>query len=131
MDIGLCLTITGGLPVARTERRIPETAVKIGLEVDTAGIGLTAGVNDQVFVYASLLDTHGTLVPVNGHPVRFEVEGDALLVGPNPAPSEAGIAAILLQAGENSKRQFEPLKREAYSMDFSFRNTPYSSWSSV
>lgn len=89
-----------GREVAVTEKRVPGEPVRIRLEADTGGASLKAGCKDRIFVYASLRDAHGTVVPVNGREVTFEVSGDGLLTGANPAPSEAGIAAILLEAGE-------------------------------
>jgi len=38
---------------------------------------------------------------VNGPLIRFEVEGEAILIGENPVHAEAGIAAILLCAGHD------------------------------
>ncbi len=89
-----------GDEVVVTERRVAGEAVKIVLDADLSGVPLTAGARDHIFVYASLCDESGTVVPDGRKEVFFEVSGPARLTGTNPAPAEAGIAAILLEAGD-------------------------------
>ncbi|MGW8316246.1 MAG: glycoside hydrolase family 2 protein [Bacteroidales bacterium] len=90
-----------GTEVAVTEKRTPGEAVSIRLKADTRGAPLKSGCKDRVFIYAFLCDANGTVVSFNGKEVQFEVSGNARLTGANPAPSEAGIASILLEAGED------------------------------
>ena len=91
----------GGNEVAIAERRTPGKAAKIELSVDLGGLDLQARKNDVVFVYASVTDADGTIIPDSSNPVSFTVEGDASLIGDNPRNAEAGISTILLRAGKN------------------------------
>ena len=75
---------------------------KLKLEVDYSGKSLKADGSDVVFIYASVLDNNGNINYDASPPVTFSVEGDATLVGANPFYAEAGIATILLRAGNMS-----------------------------
>jgi beta-galactosidase len=89
-----------GKMVAEATRKTPGNPEMIRLVADIGDKELEAGCNDVVFVYASITDQDGTLIPANERNILFRVEGDANLIGMNPKPAEAGIAAILLQAGQ-------------------------------
>jgi beta-galactosidase len=89
-----------GKKVVETERTTPGEPVKIRLDIDTSDRQLAAGCNDLVFIYASVVDQHATIVPGDSRPIDFTVEGDAELIGLNPKNAEAGIAAILIRAGK-------------------------------
>jgi beta-galactosidase len=91
-----------GKEVVKTERKTPGAPAKITLSVDLSGKELQAGKNDVVFVYASVTDADGTVIPEDIRAVTFMVEGDAELVGDNPRKAEAGISSILLMAGKTS-----------------------------
>lgn len=86
-----------GQPVATTERRTPGPAHHLTLRYDRSG--RAAGPQDVVFVYASVVDASGTVLPGATAAIRFAVRGEAQLVGDNPSRAEAGIAPILLQTG--------------------------------
>ncbi|MCH2450590.1 MAG: DUF4982 domain-containing protein [Gracilimonas sp.] len=88
--------------VATHERITPEEPVKIEMSVDLSGKEIQSGVNDIVFVYATLTDESETTVWDAENPVEFELEGEGELIGYNPIDAEAGIAAILFRAGENA-----------------------------
>lgn len=88
----------GGRIVANHVRRTPGEAAALALDVDLQGVDLAADGSDLVFVHASIVDAHGTTVPDATHPVRFEVNGPAGLLGDNPRMAEAGIASVLLRS---------------------------------
>jgi beta-galactosidase len=88
-----------GKEVIKTERKTPGTPAKITLSVDLSGKDLRPGKNDVVFVYASVTDADGTVIPGDKRSVTFTAEGDAVLIGDNPRNAEAGISTILLKAG--------------------------------
>ena len=88
-----------GKEVARHQVRTPTEASRLQVRFDQGGRPLQADGADAVFVYASIVDEHGTIVPSENREVTFEVTGPARLIGQNPMPAEAGIASILLQAG--------------------------------
>lgn len=90
----------GGEKVAYAERISPEKPAKIELSLDYSGKALQARCNDIVFVYASIVDINGTVVPDATDLVNFNVEGPGELIGQNPVNAEAGIASILLRAGD-------------------------------
>jgi beta-galactosidase len=76
-------------------------ARKIKLEADFSGRGLKADGGDVVFIYAYVTDEKDNIVYDSSSSVTFSVEGDARLIGNNPFQAEAGIATILLKAGDN------------------------------
>ena len=91
-----------GKEAIKTERKTPGAAARINLLIDQSGKELQAGKNDVVFVYASVTDAEGTVIPDDNHPIAFTVEGDAELIGDNPRKAEAGISTILLREGKTS-----------------------------
>ncbi|MFA9389958.1 MAG: glycoside hydrolase family 2 TIM barrel-domain containing protein [Prolixibacteraceae bacterium] len=91
-----------GKIVATHSVKTPLEAKTIELKIDESGRKPKAGVNDVVFVYASLKDENGTTVPLNEVDVQFEVKGDAKLVSPGQIKTEAGVAAILIKIGANT-----------------------------
>lgn len=91
-----------GNEAIKTERKTPGAPAKITLMVDLSGKDLQAGKSDAVFVYASVADADGTVIPEDVRAVTYSVEGDAELVGDNPRKAEAGISTILLMAGKTS-----------------------------
>ena len=87
-----------GKAAAQTERRTPGAPQRLQLSYARHGKDLAAGQNDAVFVYASVVDANGTVLPDAATSVSFQVQG-AELIGDNPVKAEAGIATILLRAG--------------------------------
>ncbi|MBK7211688.1 MAG: DUF4982 domain-containing protein [Bacteroidales bacterium] len=100
-----------GKEVASDSRITPGKANSLKIEVDYSGKPLQSEIKDHVFIYARLTDDKGSLVPVNNGSVKFIVEGDATLIGENPARVEAGIATIILEAG--NKKGIVKIKTEA------------------
>lgn len=91
-----------GEHLATHKRITPETPSKIKLKVDISGKEVQSNVNDVVFVYAIITDKNGNPNFVAENEVVFKIEGDGELIGHNPINAEAGIATILLRAGESS-----------------------------
>ena len=89
-----------GKEVVKTRRSTPGIASKISLSADISGKGLQAGKNDLIFIYASVTDYDGTIIPDDKRSISFNVEGDAKSIGDNPRRAEAGISTILLKAGD-------------------------------
>ncbi len=90
-----------GKEEVKTEVQTPEEPSKVAVTVDLSGKELQSGQNDIVFVYASVTDANGTVIPEDQREITFSVEGDAELVGDNPQKAEAGISTVLLKAGKN------------------------------
>lgn len=82
----------------------PKTPARINLRVDYSGKNIKTGVNDLVFVYAEILDEDGNVVPDATNAIEFEIEGDAENIAPKIINAEAGIAPILLKAGNQAGR---------------------------
>ena len=89
-----------GKAVVKTQNRTPLKPEKIALTLDLSGKEIEAGKNDVVFVYASVTDGDGTIIPEDSRVITYSVEGDAELIGDNPRKAEAGISTILLRAGK-------------------------------
>ena len=83
--------------------RTPLEPRAIELSFDVSGKPISKTGKDFVFVYAEIVDEHGTICPINGLAVEFFIEGNAIQIGGNPVASEAGIAAILLQTFPDSR----------------------------
>ncbi|MFA6127927.1 MAG: glycoside hydrolase family 2 TIM barrel-domain containing protein [Bacteroidales bacterium] len=86
-----------GVKVAERKQTTPGKSVGIQVRADLSGKNLEPGIPDLIFIYASMIDAKGTVVGKDTLPVRFSVNGQAELIGDNPAKAEAGIAGILLK----------------------------------
>lgn len=82
----------------------PLEAKGLMLWIDESGKKLESGCNDIVFAYAAVVDKNGTILPLATNNISFNIQGDAKIIGTNPINAEAGIATVLLQAGEFSGR---------------------------
>ncbi|WP_183557562.1 glycoside hydrolase family 2 protein [Mucilaginibacter sp. SP1R1] len=71
----------------------------IKLVVDYSNRKLVSGKNDMVFVYASVVDQNGTLVPTQKAHVKLSVNGPAEVIGDSEINTEAAVAAFLISAG--------------------------------
>ncbi len=87
--------------VAQHKVSTPDKAVSIKLSLDTSGQALATGVNDVVFVYAELIDSHGNLVPLNNEEITFESQGDIEILNPEIPLTEQGKAAVLVRIGNS------------------------------
>lgn len=89
-----------GHAVAAFSVSTPGTATALSIAVDTLGMPLTANGSDVVYVHASVLDAHGSvLVLDNSTSVSFSVSGPATIVGPSVVKVRGGIATVLVKAG--------------------------------
>ena len=91
----------------------PKDATKIEVELDLSGYPLDKKNEDIVFVYAKILDKNNTLISDYEGKIKFQIQGNAELIGENPVKIEAGIASILLKTNPNTKE----LKIEAKTKD--------------
>ncbi len=92
--------LVDGKVVATHEVTTPGAASKLTVSLDNSSVAPKAGVNDVVFVYATLEDDNNNNSRANLQPVEFIVEGNAELVSPAVQLSESGIAAALVKVGE-------------------------------
>ena len=69
---------------------------------DKSGKPLKADGADVVFIYATVCDANGNPVHESDASIQFSLKGNGKLIGQNPIKAEAGIATILLQAGDKS-----------------------------
>jgi beta-galactosidase len=79
--------------------RTPGSISKISLTTELSERSSRVSSGDLIFVYASLVDENGTVVRVNDKEVKFEIEGDAMLVSPEVIATEAGIASAMVKVG--------------------------------
>ena len=96
--------LIGGQVAAREVRKYPERSAGIKLELDDAGIGLTADGSDFVPVRAYIVDAKGVPKVLDSSYVTFEVTGPGSVIGDasnfaNPMKAEFGIATALIRAG--------------------------------
>jgi len=70
----------------------------IRLTAACEGVIPEVGKKDVFFVYASVIDENGTLVPTASNSITFELSGPGRLIGHNPIEAEAGIASIVVES---------------------------------
>ena len=75
-------------------------ATSLILTLEESSIAPQGGVNDVVFVYASLLDSRGNPVRLSGDEVCLTLTGDGQLLSPRCVQVEAGIASSLVRIGK-------------------------------
>jgi beta-galactosidase len=84
------------------ERRTPLSPYAIKLTVDYSGKRIAKGVTDVVFVYASIVDQNGTVIPDGKQQVELNLTGGGQIVGERKVKAEAGIAAFLIKTKGNA-----------------------------
>ncbi len=89
-----------GMPVAEHQITTAEDPLKILLEADISGRSWESGVKDAIFVYARVVDQNMQVVHGFSGNIRFEVSGDAAIIGNISPPAEGGIATVLVMAGD-------------------------------
>jgi beta-galactosidase len=84
--------------------KTPEKASKIELSYDLSSKAINPNFPDEVFVYAKIVDSNGTVIPTATNEVSFAItEGNAELIGANLVKAEAGIATIILKTNNLKK----------------------------
>jgi beta-galactosidase len=92
-----------GKEVASHVVRTPGEAVRLVLEIDESGRPPKSDCNDVVFVYAKIVDEHGTVIRDKSSQVFFDIKGDAKVVNPEAVYTEAGIGTALLKIGKQAR----------------------------
>ncbi|WP_413668369.1 glycoside hydrolase family 2 TIM barrel-domain containing protein [Mucilaginibacter sp. Mucisp86] len=91
-----------GQVVTTSERKTPGKPSLVKLRVDYSGKPLAAGKNDVVFVYASVTDENGTVIPDATNLIKLNLKGAGEVIGAEEVKAEAGVAAFLIKAGSKS-----------------------------
>ncbi|MEN0046976.1 MAG: DUF4982 domain-containing protein, partial [Bacteroidota bacterium] len=79
--------------------------VAISIKVDTSGRQFVADGSDIVLAYAHIVDENGMTITNANYDIKFEVQGDASIVGDganigaNPMETIHGVASVLVKAG--------------------------------
>jgi len=80
--------------------KTPGTAASLNISFDLSELAVGG---DITFVYVSVLDANGTVVPNASNPISLNIiSGPAALVSPNQVQAEAGIATFLLRSTTES-----------------------------
>jgi beta-galactosidase len=90
--------------VARDHITTPLTPDHVVIRVATEGRTLQADGSDFVFVYASVCDRNGQVVPTYNSLVRLLVSGPAETLLPEGRPAVAGIAPFMVRSKTNAGR---------------------------
>ena len=87
-----------GIVRAVHQVKTPGTAKAVSITIDTANMRLVADGSDIALVYASVVDSNGTVLPTDSTPITFTLAGGAPadFIGNNPMTAQGGIATILL-----------------------------------
>ncbi len=94
-----------GKQVAKAVQNTAGKPDKIVLAADYSGKSLQSGKNDILFIYAYIKDAKGNTILDASDDVTFKVEsGDAEIIGGKIINAEAGIATVLVKAGNQSGR---------------------------
>ncbi len=89
-----------GEEVTEAIQKTPGDPNGLKIWMDESGKSLESNCNDVVFIYAAVVDKNGTICPLQENRIEFSIKGGAKLIGSNPMKAEAGIATILLKAGD-------------------------------
>ena len=95
--------LIGGQVVTTHTVLAPGVMRKLKLDVDYAGLGLTADGSDWIRVYARVCDGRGTVHPFADDLITFSVTGEGEIISDasisaNPVKAEAGIATALIRS---------------------------------
>lgn len=98
----IALGYLDGEVVAQHEIQSPGEPVKIIIEADYSGKPWNSGCNDAIFVHAKVVDANNQVVYKFKDKINFNVKGNAQIVGDKVSKPEAGIASILVMAGDSA-----------------------------
>jgi beta-galactosidase len=90
-----------GKQVASHSRITPGAAEEIDIRFGLIGDAIADG-EDMFFIYASVVDSNGTVVPVNDREIRFDISGSGILLSPAKVTTEGGIASALVRTTDIS-----------------------------
>jgi beta-galactosidase len=88
-----------GEEVAKSERRTPEVAASLSIDIDFSGKEISESSSDLVLIYVSIKDKNGTVIPDAQNKVQLNANGTAEIIGVTAVNAEAGIAAFLIKTG--------------------------------
>ena len=91
-----------GKKAVRAVRLTPGKPFAIQVRMDESGKKLSTGNKDGAFIYASVVDENGTVIPGATNLITFNVTGNAVLINAKPIQGEAGIASNLIVAGDKA-----------------------------
>jgi len=89
--------LIGGQVVATHIVNTPGSAGGLSVNIDTLDYDVTANGEDMVFVYVTVVDSSGNIVPDATNAVTLTVVGPATLVSQAVANAEAGIASFMIR----------------------------------
>lgn len=89
-----------GQQVMEDEVRVAGKPAKIVIRADVTDVPVQYGVNDGIFVYASVTDKDGVEVYDYKGKIKFEIQGDGVLLPSEEVEVEGGIATALIQIGK-------------------------------
>jgi len=109
-----------GAKAADAIRQTPGKAVAVKLIRDE-GNKYFAG-SDVEFIYATVIDQNGTVIPDATNEIKFSVKGDVSILNSNIVKCEAGVATILLKNGTSDTNftvsaSADNLKGDWYTME--------------
>ena len=97
----LAIGYLGGRKVVEKVIITPSKPLRLIVTADLSGRNLQAGTNDAIFIYVSIVDKNGTIVPDANNLVRLAIKGNGKIIGPLKINAEAGIATFLLHGNYN------------------------------
>ena len=87
----------GGQLAATHIVNTPSAANSLDISFDTSVGNPTANGEDVIFVFVSVVDSNGIVVPDASNEVTLGVSGPAAFAGPNQFEAEAGVASFLVK----------------------------------
>ncbi len=92
----------GGKKVATSEVKTATAPKRLKMWIDQSGRQPEAGCKDIIFLYIAATDKSGNICYSYTDPIEVMVDDKVLVINPNEIITEAGIATVLLQIGNES-----------------------------